>query len=176
VDNTVEVNEAIFETSNDLSSNEQTLDKNSLVFLKDNALDYSISNIANSIKGPHFTDIDNKWKDTYTFTLYNQSTEDINIISKSNYIEDPDTLRDDIFVAIHRWEDNDNDGKFDDSELGVQLDYNSILRWRNDTFNLGKISSNSMKKFVLVFDGSGISSANLGKKAIYSFKFYPELN
>ena len=173
VDNAVDINDATFQTSSELSSNEQTLDNNTLVFLKNNSNSYSNNNISKSIAGPNFKDIDNNWKDSYEFTLYNQGDKDITVISKANYVEDPDGLRDDIFVALHNWNDKNDNGKFDDSELGEQLEYNSILRWRNDTFNLGNLESKSANKYVLVFDGSGITDANLDKKAIYSFRFYP---
>lgn len=173
IDNAVSINNAVFETSNELSDEDQTLENPSLVFVKDVFSPIEKNNITTSINGPNFREINNTWKDSFTFNLHNISENDIAITSKALYIEDPDSLRDDIFVALYKWDDKNRNNRFEDTELGEQLAYDSVLRWKNDHFELGNLKGKETKSFVLLFDGSGITQTNLNKRAEFSFKFYP---
>lgn len=129
------------------------------------------SNLADAVVGPIFNDVDTPWTGNALVKLYNKGSVSVDVIAKSDYVSDPDTLRDDIFVAIYDWNDSNHNGALDSGEKGALHKRDTILRLKNDTFPLGSLNATEVKGFVLEFDGSGISSANAGKSAVYDFTF-----
>jgi len=129
------------------------------------------SNMSDTINGPVFDNIDSQWTDQMLVKMHNKGANAMNLISKANYVSDPDTLRDDIFVEVLAWNDANNNGVLDAGEEGQSYGHDSILRWRNDTFPLGQIAAAETRGFVLRFDGSGVTDANFGMEAVYDFVF-----
>ena len=142
-----------------------------LKFLVDVGGAVEASNFADTINGPEFGNIDNLWTESVSIKIHNKGELPLDLISKSNYVNDPDVLRDDIFVEVLAWDDINGDGAFDTGEEGTSYGHDTILRWRNDTFPLGEILGSETKGFVLKFDGSGITDANFGQTAVYDFIF-----
>lgn len=129
------------------------------------------SNLSDSINGPSFGEISSTWTDQMELKVYNKGTKELNLITKANYINDPNTLRDDIFVNVLAWDDVNNNGQAEASEVGQSYGYNTILRLKNDTFPSGSVGAGEVKGFVLRFDGTGVSEANFGQSAVYDFIF-----
>ncbi len=129
------------------------------------------SNLGDIKVGPVFNNVDVMWTDQAVVKIHNKGGVDVDVIAKADYISDPDTLRDDIYVEILEWNDSNSNGTYEVGEEGQSYKRDTILRLRNDTFLLGKITPSQTKGYVLKFDGSGISSVNAGKSAVYDFTF-----
>ena len=129
------------------------------------------TNLADSMLAPTFSNMNYAWTDKIPVKLYNKGSKTMNIISKVDYISDPDTLRDDIMAKVVEWNDSNNNGLVDSGEEGQEYGYNTLLRWRNDTFVLGTISPLSTKGLILKFDGTGLSEANANQSAVFDFTF-----
>ncbi len=142
-----------------------------LKILKSNSSGSDSSNLADTVNGPAFNDVNQTWTQTFPIKLFNKGSKTLTIASGANYISDPDTLRDDLFVEILDWNDANSNGTVEESELGASHGHDTILRMKNDTFNMGDISANEVKGYALRFDGSGLSEANVGKNAVYDFVF-----
>lgn len=127
------------------------------------------SNLSDSVAGPTFTNVGPDWMDNFPVKVYNKGTVPLNLVALADYINDPDVLRDDIYVKIVEWNDSDNDGLVDTGEEGQTYGYDTILRLRNDTFGLGTINPSQQRGFVMKFDGTGVSEANANMNAIYDF-------
>lgn len=129
------------------------------------------SNLTDTINGPDFENIDSAWSDVVLVKINNSGSQLLDLVSKAVYINDPNTLRDDIYVNVMAWDDVNNNGLLEEGEEGVSYGYDTILRWRNDTFSLGSIEPESTRGFVLRFDGGGVTDANFGQSAVYDFEF-----
>jgi len=129
------------------------------------------TNLTDTTAGPSFDNIDAEWVDTILVKLYNQGAETLDVVSNVEYINDPDTLRDDIFVEILSWDDVNNNGLLDAGEEGVSYGYDTILRLKNDIFLLGMIEPGEVKGLALKFDGTGVTDYNFGQSAVYDFEF-----
>ncbi len=128
-------------------------------------------NLADSIAGPVFDNIAVDWIDQVEIKIHNQGTETLDIVSLADYVSDPDVLRDDLYVEILEWNDTNSDGVVDSGEEGTSYGYDTILRWRNDTFPLGSIAVDETRGFVMRFDGTGVTGTNFGMTAAYDFVF-----
>lgn len=129
------------------------------------------ANLADSVNGSSFGDIKISWKQDFPIKIHNKGTKLLDIVGSANYINDPDTLRDDLFIEILAWNDANNNGTAEENEIGQSYGHDTILRFKNDTFSLGELGSASTKGYVLRFDGSGLSDANVGMAAVYDFVF-----
>ncbi len=130
----------------------------------------SSANIADAVVGPVYQNVDPSTEKYFPVKFYNQGQVNLNLVATADYVSDPDTLRDDLYVGVYDWNDLDSDGQYDVGESGTAYGYDTILRLRNDTFLLGSIAGGQTKGFVYKFSGSGLSSANLSMSAIYDFK------
>ena len=142
-----------------------------LKLLKTNSGGSDSGNLADTVNGPAFNDVNQTWTQTFSIKLFNKGDKTLAVSSGATYISDPDTLRDDLFVEILDWNDSNNNGTVEESEIGASHGHDTILRMKNDTFNMGDISPSAVKGYVLRFDGSGLSEANVGKTAVYDFVF-----
>ena len=142
---------------------------NSLKLLKNLAGDTGSTNLTDELAGPTFENLNTGWKDGMPLKIYNQGEKMLKLVSTADYANDPYTLRDDIFVKISAWNDANNNAGVEPSEIGASYGYNSILRMKNDTFNLGNINPGEVKGIILEFDGAGLSEANAGQNATFDF-------
>lgn len=128
------------------------------------------TNIADSIDGLVYQNVNPATEQYFPVKVYNKGQVNLNLVASADYISDPDTLRDDLYVGIYEWTDTNSNGQYEVGELGTALGSDTILRLRNDTFPLGVLSGGQVKGFVFKFAGTGLSSANFSKSAIYDFK------
>lgn len=128
----------------------------------------SATNLVDEFEGPTFENITAAWKDKVLLKVHNSGQKSLKLVSKADYANDPNTLRDDLYIKIYEWMDN-GDGVLQNSEIGSVYGYDTILRMKNDTFNLDTISPGATKSFIMEFDGSGLSEANADQTAVYDF-------
>ncbi len=129
----------------------------------------SETNLTDSVQGSVFDNITPEWTNQVGLKVFNKGTQALALIGNVDYINDPDVLRDDLYVKIVGWNDNDNDGIVDTGEEGTQYGYDTILRLRNDLWSLGNIAPNETRGFVMKFDGTGLTDTNIGMTAVYDF-------
>lgn len=140
-----------------------------LKILADSSASATDSNLVDSVDGPAFEGITQEWSDQFAVKVYNKGANAMDLVSKVDYVSDPDVLRDDLYVEVLEWNDTNNNGIVDTGETGTSYGYDTILRMRNDTFALGSINPNETRGFVMKFDGTGVSDSNDGQQAVYDF-------
>ncbi len=148
-----------------------TTGNTALKILKNTAVSAEESNLADTINGPSFTNVNSTWVQTLPVKIYNKGGTVLDIVGTANYVNDPDTLRDDLYIEILAWNDANNNGTVEEGETGESYGHDTILRFKNDTFDLGELNGSSTRGYILKFDGSGLSEANIGKTAVYDFVF-----
>ena len=129
----------------------------------------SVDNLVDSVPGPDFVGVNDVWTDTYLVKAHNSGDIPLDLVATANYVSDPDELRDDLFIEIIGWDDTNNNGVLDAGEETTSYGYDSILRFKNDTFLLGSIAQDETRGFVLRFDGSGLTEINETMVAEYDF-------
>jgi hypothetical protein len=140
-----------------------------LKFLADLGDSSSGSNLVDTINGPDFDEITPEWTEDMPVKVHNKGQVTLSLIGSANYVSDPNTLRDDIFVEILEWNDANSNGLLDDGETGTSYGHDTILRLKNDTFALSTLSPGQTRGLVFRFDGSGVTETNFGMSAIYDF-------
>lgn len=142
----------------------------SLKMLKQLDLGSASTNLSDTVSGIVFKNMTPTFDQSFPIKVYNQGQVNLNLVASADYISDPNTLRDDIFVAVYEWNDTNSNGVVDSNELGTKYGEDTILRLKNDTFALGAITPNQIKGLVYKFKGTGLSSANYGQSAVFDFK------
>lgn len=168
---TVKVTGSTFKVATDSTGEPEDTENGDLKILVNLGSDSNASNLADSVTGPLYDNISNSWTADYPIKLHNQGNKTLSLISKADYINDVNVLRDDIYVEVFAWNDTNTNGTVDTGELGQSYAKDTILRWRNDTFEMGRLLPNETRGFVLRFDGSGITDSNLGMEAVFDFEF-----
>ena len=131
----------------------------------------SDSNLVDNLSGPSYDNVSPTWSAFYPMKFYNKSNETLSLIASSEYIEDANTIRDDLYVTMYEWNDVNTNGTYDNGEAGALYKRDTILSLKNDTFNLGQINGKATKNVVLKFDGEGFSSANFSQQGVFDFVF-----
>ncbi len=129
------------------------------------------SNLVDDLTGPTYDNVSPTWSAFYPMKFYNKSDEILNLVASAEYIDDANTIRDDLYVAIYEWNDVNSNGVYDNGEAGTLFQRDTILRLKNDTFNLGQINGKATKSIVMKFDGEGLSSANFSQQGVFDFVF-----
>ena len=142
--------------------------------LKNLSLGPDPSNLADELPGPGFQNIGEGWYHDYPIKIFNGGSSNVKLSSRANYttVNDPDNLRDIIFVEIFTWNDLNSDGVIDPGEKATtQGAPKSILRWKNDGIEMGQIESGQTRNFILSFFTQMVSDSKQGKTAIFDFEF-----
>ncbi len=142
-------------------------------FLIDLAGGTSVDNLVDELSGPNFADISPNWSQDYTLKIYNNTNSSLQLTSNADYetANDPDELRQIIFVEFFDWGDLNNDGSVEEDELGVSHGRKTIVKWKTEGFDLGPINPGGAKGLVLRFSTESISDTKQGKSAIFDFIF-----
>jgi hypothetical protein len=143
-----------------------------LKFLNNLTLGAVQTNLVDEKQGPQFTNIGPNWTKDYYTKIYNNATESLTLTSNAYYetINDPDELRSIIFVEIFNWND-DNDGVFEEGELGTSLGRKTIIKWKTEGFNLGQLDTGAIKSLVLKFSTDSVAESKQGKNGTFDFEF-----
>ena len=130
-------------------------------------------NLADEKPGPEFTGIAPFWQQEYLLKIYNNSSSTLNITSRANYTtaNDPDELRQYIYVEPIEWNDSNGNGIVEADERGASHGRMTITRWKNDGIELGNVSGGQIQAWILTFSTDNLSDAKQGKSAIFDFEF-----
>jgi len=133
------------------------------------------SNLVDSKPGPTFSNITPFWYEDYVVQIYNNGTGPLNLTSKATYLtaNDPEELRQIIYVEMYDWEDTNGDGipqqpEFDEHSLDGRK---TIIKWNTQGFNLGLLPEGEVRTLVLRFSTDGISPAKQGSGILFDFSF-----
>lgn len=143
-----------------------------LKFLNNLMLGAVQTNLVDEKQGPQFTNIGPNWAKDYYTKIYNNATESLILTSNAYYetINDPDDLRSIIFVEIFNWND-DNDGVFEEGELGTSFGRKTFIKWKTEGYNLGQLDTGAIKSLVLKFSTDSVSESKQGKSGTFDFEF-----
>ena len=149
-----------------------TMGSSDLKFLKDLTLGIVETNLVDEKQGPQFTNISPAWSQNYLVKIYNNAAEPVTLTTNAYYetAKDPDDLRSIIFVEPFNWND-DNDGVFEEGELGTSYGKKTLIKWKTEGYALGQVGAGSLKSLVLKFSTDTVSETKQGKSGSYDFEF-----
>ena len=141
--------------------------------LNDLLLGAQPSNLVDEKTGPSFAGIGPNWTDKYLMKIFNNSTGQIRLTSNSNYLtaEDPDDLRNIIFVEPFVWNDDNNNGMLDTGEEGTTYGRKTIVKWKTEGYDFGLVQAGETKSLILKFSTDSVSDTKQGKSALFDFEF-----
>lgn len=130
------------------------------------------ANLADEINGPSFSNITPNWTKDYLVKLVNKGTTTLSMASHAKYLtaNDPEDLRNVIYVEPIEWSDLNNNGIADDGETGISMGKKSIVKWNTEGFDFGLIQINETRGFVLRFSTEGLSDTKQGATGIFDFE------
>lgn len=131
------------------------------------------ANLVDTLPGPSFTNIGANWSQDYLIKIYNNAPGHIQLTSNADYLteNDPDDLRQIIFVEPINWGDSNNNGIVDEGELGSSFGRKTIVKWKTEGFDLSSVSSGGVKGMVLRFSTDTVSDTKQGTTAVFDFIF-----
>lgn len=130
-------------------------------------------NLTDTATGPGFSAIGPNWTQDYLLKIFNNSSAHLLLTSNSEYetINDPDDLRNIIYVEPFNWNDANNDGIAEANEIGSSFGRKTIVKWKTEGFDLSSLAPGSVKGLILRFSTDAVSDTKQGKSAIYDFIF-----
>lgn len=141
--------------------------------LKDLKLGVDSTNLSDELEGPAFSNIVPFWVQDYLVKIYNNASGPIQLASTANYetINDPDELRSVIYVEPFAWSDTNSNGLLDTGELGISFGRKTIIKWKTESYDFGRMESGEIKGIVLRFSADTISDTKQGKNGSFDFEF-----
>lgn len=131
-------------------------------------------NLVDQLDGPSFSNITPYWEQDYLIKIYNNASTPVQLTTNAYYetANDPEDLREIIFVEPWPWEDSDNDGEVDTGELdATSLGRKTIIKWKTEGFDLGTLDAGGVKDLVLKFSTDTVSDTKQGASAVFDFEF-----
>ncbi len=150
-----------------------TVGSANLAFLEDLALGTNPSNYREELTGPAFTNISPGWTQDYLVKLISLASSEISISTNAYYetINDPESLREIIFVEILKWYDTNQNGILDEGEEGPSLGQKTIIKWKTEGFTLGQLFYGQTMGLILRFTSPVVSETKQGASALFDFQF-----
>ena len=141
--------------------------------LKDLKLGIDSTNLSDVLEGPVFSNITPFWIQDYLVKIYNNASGPVQLTSVANYetVNDPDELRSVIYIEPFIWNDANSSGTLDTGELGASLGRKTIIKWKTEGYDIGRMESGEVKGVVLRFSADAISDTKQGKNASFDFEF-----
>lgn len=129
-------------------------------------------NLVDSKQGPSFDLISPGWTEDYLVKVFNNGTSELQLSTFADYetANDPEELRQIIFVEPFSWDDANGDGIAQPEEMGSSLGRNTIVKWKTHGYNLDSISSGGLRGYVLRFSTESIPDSKQGATATFSFE------
>jgi len=130
-------------------------------------------NLVDELNGPAFANISPNWSEDYPLKIFNNAPTHIQLTSNAYYVtaNDPDELRQIIYVEPINWGDANNDGVVEESELGSSFGKKTIIKWKTEGYDLSSVAPGAVKGIVLRFSTDNVSDTKQGKSAIFDFEF-----
>lgn len=131
------------------------------------------TNLVDEITGPSFGSITPYWQQDYLLKIYNNATFDLDLTSNAEYetANDPEEVRQLVYVEPLEWEDNNANGLLDDGENVYSYGRKSIVKWKTEGFTLGTVAQGEIKGIILRFTTDTISDTKQGASGIFDFEF-----
>ena len=144
-----------------------------LKFLIDLSGGIDSSNLSDELHGPGFTNISSNWTTDYALKILNNGTSPVQLTSNANYLtaNDPDDLRNIIFVEPLEWNDSDGNGTVDTGEEGQSLGRKTLVKWKTEGYSLGTLNQGEIKGLILRFSTDTVSDTKQGKSGVFDFEF-----
>lgn len=147
-----------------------------LRIMRDTTLGTNPANLVEEIPGPSFDHIGQTWHEDYGVKLANIGDAKLQVISRADYetANDPQDLRQDMYVEIFEWGDADQDGIPDEGEYetyGKTYGKKTIVKWKTEGIDLEEVNPNQGKYIVLRFSTENLSDTKKGATAIFDFVF-----
>jgi hypothetical protein len=144
-----------------------------LKFFKDIASSAVAENLTSEISGVAFDNIINGWSNDYLVKIQNTSANPLQVKSFANYstADDPASLRYSLYVEVIPWNDSNNNGLAEETELSTSLGVKSFVKWKTEGFDLGSFESNKSYGYVLRFTADGITDSKQGQSGAFDFEF-----
>lgn len=166
---------AAFEDKGEIKGTTFKVGNADVKLVNDLSSDVSDSNLVDVKDGPVFSGIFPGWSRDYGVKLYNNGSLNIALESESEYTtaEDPDSLRESINVEVFNWNDSNENGIAETSEVeNVPLaPKKNIIKWKSEGISLGELKAGEIKGLLLKFSVESISSTKQSKSAKYNFVF-----
>lgn len=130
-------------------------------------------NLEDEITGPNFDNIYPNWQSDYMVKIFNNGSSVVQLTTSANYetANDPDELRQVIFVEPFEWDDANGNGVVDTGEEGASLGRKTIVKWKTEGYSLGQLNQGEVKSLILRFSTDSIGSSKQGKTGIFDFEF-----
>ena len=131
------------------------------------------ANLVDEIAGPSFDNIGQTWQQDYAIKLVNGGTTKLQVMSNAYYetANDPENIREDIYVEIFEWSDANNDGIADPGEYPNSLGKKTIIKWKTEGLTLGEFNPGQSKPLVIRFSTENLSETKQGATALFDFIF-----
>jgi len=134
----------------------------------------SSDNLVDQLDGPNFANIAPYWTQDYFIKIYNNAPTPVHLTSNANYetVNDPEDLRQIIYVEPYNWNDANNDGEIGVGELDAQpLGRKTIVKWKTEGFDLGTVNPGTIKGLLLRFSTEEVSDTKQGASGVFDFEF-----
>lgn len=130
-------------------------------------------NLTDQLNGPSFTNISSNWNADYALKIYNNANTAVQLTTNADYVtaNDPDDLRQIIFVEPIQWDDLNNDGVATSDELGQSYGEKTIVKWKTEGYSLDSLDTGLSKGLVLRFSTDSVPDSKQGKSALFDFIF-----
>jgi len=131
------------------------------------------TNLIDELPGPSFGNIIPYWQQDYLLKIYNNATTALNISSNSNYItaNDPEELRNIIYVEPIEWADTNANGTVDEGEATYSYGRKTIVKWKTEGLQLGTVNKGEIKGLILRFSTETVSDTKQGASGVFDFEF-----
>ncbi len=130
-------------------------------------------NLADDLGGPTFTNLAPNWEQDYPVKIYNNSAGTLVLSTNASYetVNDPESIRENIYVEPIEWADANNNGLVDAGELGTSYGKDTIIKWKTVGFALDQIESGEVRGFVLRFSTTTLPESKQGATGTFDFEF-----
>lgn len=148
-----------------------------LRLLDDLAGGIASDNLVDEKEGPSYDEVSSYWEEDYLVKLYNNAPTDVQLTTNAYYVtaNDPDDLRQEIYVEPFDWDDANSDGVVDSGEMSsTSYGKKTIVKWKTEGFDLGTASTGSVRGLVLRFSTDALPVSKQGASALFDFEFEAE--
>lgn len=131
-------------------------------------------NLAEDLAGPSFDNISPYWVGDYLVKVFNNGTSTVSLTSNADYqtVNDPQDIRQVIYVEPFEWNDANNDGVFEEVELGLSLGVrDTLVKYKTVGYTLGTLDPGEVRGYVLRFSTENITDTYQGATGIFDFEF-----
>jgi len=131
------------------------------------------SNLTDELAGPAFANIVPYWQKDYLIKVYNKASSQVKLTSNALYetAQDPEDLRQLIFIEPLEWKDENLNGIVDAGEEKTGYGKKTLIKWKTEGINLGDIPQGEIKGLILRFSTENLSDSKQGASALFDFEF-----